>query len=97
MRPLAAITLFIVGGAVYKTLDFVLFLRKLPLDLFFLRLQLLNSFLVHDFNLLTVITIDTKRPPTFSVDGLTCGMGFSDFAMGMVCASRPFSLQSALG
>ena len=34
--PLAAITLFIVGGAVFKTLDFVLFLRKLPLDLFFL-------------------------------------------------------------
>ena len=24
--------------------------------------------------------IDTKRPPTFSVDGLTHGMGFSDFA-----------------
>lgn len=53
VRSLAAITLFIVGGAVLKTLDFVLFLRKLPLDLFFLGLQFLNFFFVHDFNLLT--------------------------------------------
>ena len=53
VRSLAAITLFIVGGAVFKTLDFVLFLRKLPLDLFFLGLQFLNFFFVHDFNLLT--------------------------------------------
>ena len=60
VRPLAAITLFIVGGAVFETLDFVLFLRKLPLDLFFLCLQLLNFFFVQDFNLLTVIKIDTK-------------------------------------
>jgi len=41
--------------------------------------------------------IDTKRPPTFSVDGLTHGMGFSDFAAEMVCASKLFPLQSALG
>ena len=41
--------------------------------------------------------IDTKRPPTFSVDGLCDGMGFSDFAADMVCASRLFPLQSALG
>ena len=53
VRPLAPISLFIVGGAVFKTLDFVLLLRKLPLDLFFLGLQLLNFFLVHDFDLLT--------------------------------------------
>ena len=53
VRPLAAITLFIVGGAVFKTLDFVLFLRKLAFDFLFLGLQLLNFFFVHDFNLLT--------------------------------------------
>ena len=41
--------------------------------------------------------IDAKRPPTFSVDGLTHGMGFSGFAAGMVCVSRLFPLQSALG
>ena len=52
--PLAPIFLFIVGGAVLKALDFVLFLRKLPLDLFFLSLQPLNFFFVYDFNLLTV-------------------------------------------
>lgn len=33
----------------------------------------------------------------FSVDGLTHGMGFSEFAAKMVCASRLFPLQSALG
>ena len=53
--------LFIVGGAVLKALDFVLLLRKLPLDLFFLRLQLLNSFLVHDFNLLTDRWVEKDR------------------------------------
>jgi len=40
-------------------------LRKLTLDLFFLDLQLLNFFFVHDFNLLTDIKMDRKRPPTF--------------------------------
>ena len=44
VRPLAAITLFIVGGAVLKPLNFVLLLRKLPLDLFFLGLQLFDFF-----------------------------------------------------
>ena len=41
--------------------------------------------------------IDTKRPPTFSVDGLTHSMGFSGFAVEIDCASRLFPLQSALG
>ena len=59
--PLAPFSLCIVGGAVFKTLDFVLFLRKLPLDLFFLRLQLLNFFFVHDFNLLTDRWIEKDR------------------------------------
>ena len=40
---------------------------------------------------------DRKRPPTFSVDDLTHGMVFSDFAAEVVCASRRFPLQSALG
>ena len=53
VRPLAPFSLFLVGGAVFKALDFVLLLRKLTLDLFFLDLQLLNFFFVHDFNLLT--------------------------------------------
>ena len=35
VRPLAPISLFVVGGAVFKALDFVLLLHKLPLDLFF--------------------------------------------------------------
>ena len=53
VRPLAAITLFIVGGAVFKALDFVLLLRKLALHLFFLGLQPLDFFFVHVFTLLT--------------------------------------------
>lgn len=53
VRPLAPISLFIVGGAVFEALNFVLLLCKLTLDLFFLDLQLLNFFFVHDFNLLT--------------------------------------------
>ena len=53
VRPLASISLFVVGGAVLKALDFVLLLCKLPLDFLFFRLQLLNFFFVHDFNLLT--------------------------------------------
>ena len=61
VRPLAPFSLFLVGGAVFKTRDFVLFLRKLPLDLFFLRLQLLNFFFVHDFNLLTDRWIEKDR------------------------------------
>ena len=97
VRPLAPLSLFVVGGAVFEALNFVLLLCKLTLHLFFLGLQLLNFFFVHDFNLLTNVKIDTKRPPTLSVDGLTHGMGFSDFAVGMVCASRLFPLQSALG
>ena len=44
VRPLAPISLFIVGGAVLKPLDFVLLLCKLPLELFFLRLQLFDFF-----------------------------------------------------
>ena len=44
---------FVVGGTIFEPLNFVLFLCKLPLDLFFLGLQFLNFFFVHDFNLLT--------------------------------------------
>ena len=92
MRPLAPFSLLIVGGAVLKALDFVLLLCKLALNFLFLGLQFLNFFFVHDFDLLTDIKMDTKRPPTFSVDGLTYGMGFSDFAAGTVCVSRLFPL-----
>ena len=53
VRPLAPLSLFVVGGAVLESLDFVLFLRKLTLNLFFLGLQFLNFFFVHDFDLLT--------------------------------------------
>ena len=53
VRPLAPFSLFIVGGAVLKALDFVLFLRKLPLHLFFLGLQLFDFFFGHNFDLLT--------------------------------------------
>ena len=53
VRPLAPFSLFIVGGAVLKALDFVLLLCKLAFDFLFLGLQLLNFFFVHDFNLLT--------------------------------------------
>ena len=38
VRPLAPISLFVVGSAVLKALDLVLLLRKLPLHLFFLGL-----------------------------------------------------------
>ena len=76
VRPLAAITLFIVGGAVFKPLDLVLLLRKLLFDFLFLGLQLLKFFFMHDYNLLTDIKMDTKRPPTFSVDGLGNDMDF---------------------
>ena len=44
VRPLAPFSLFVVGGAVLKALDFVLLLYKLPLELFFLRLQLFDFF-----------------------------------------------------
>lgn len=44
VRPLAPFSLFVVGGAVFKALDFVLLLYKLPLELFFLRLQLFDFF-----------------------------------------------------
>ena len=53
VRPLAPFSFFVVGGTIFEPLNFVLFLCKLPLDLFFLGLQFLNFFLVHDFNLLT--------------------------------------------
>ena len=53
VRPLAPFSLFIVGGAVLNALDFVLFLHKLPLHLFFLGLQLFGFFFGHDFDLLT--------------------------------------------
>ena len=53
VRPLAPFSLCIVGGAVFKPLDFVLLLRKLTLDLFLFGLQLFDFFFVHDFNLLT--------------------------------------------
>ena len=97
VRPLAPFSLFVVGGTVFEPLNFVLFLRKLTLDPFFLGLQLLKFFFVHDYNLLTDIKMDTKRPPTFSVDGLVRDMGFSGFAVEIDCASRRFLLQSALG
>ena len=38
VRPFAPISLFVVGGTVFKPLDFVLLLRKLTLDLFLSRL-----------------------------------------------------------
>ena len=44
MRPLAPISFFIVGGSVFKALNFVLLLCKLPLELFFLSLQLFDFF-----------------------------------------------------
>ena len=97
VRPLAAFSLFVVGGAVFEPLDFVLFLCKLSLHIFFLGLQLLNFFFVYGLDLLTDIKMGRKRPPTFSIDGLGNDMEFSDFAVEMVCASRLFPLQSALG
>ena len=50
-----------IGGAVFKALDFVLLLRKLTLDLFFLRLQLFDFFFVHDLDLLTDKWIEKDR------------------------------------
>ena len=44
VRPLAPFSLFVVGGTVLKALDLVLLLYKLPLELFFLRLQLFDFF-----------------------------------------------------
>ena len=61
VRPLAPFSLFVVGGTVFEPLNFVLLLRKLTLDLFFLCLQLLNFFFVHDFNLLTDRWIEKDR------------------------------------
>ena len=61
VRPLAAVAFFVVGGAVFEPLDFVLLLCKLALHLFFLGLQLLNFFFVHDFNLLTDRWIEKDR------------------------------------
>ena len=45
VRPLAPLSLFVVGGTVFKPLDFVLLLCKLPLDVFFLGIQLSKGFL----------------------------------------------------
>ena len=53
VRPLAPFSLFIVGGAVLKALDFVLLLCKLAFNFLFLGLQLFDFFFVHNFNLLT--------------------------------------------
>ena len=44
VRPLAPFSFFIVGGSVFKALNFVLLLCKLPLELFFLSLQLFDFF-----------------------------------------------------
>ena len=44
VRPLAPISFFIVGGSVFKALDFVLLLCKLTLDLLFLGLRFSISF-----------------------------------------------------
>ena len=44
VRPLAPFSLFVVGGTVFEPLNFVLLLRKLPLELFFLSLQLFDFF-----------------------------------------------------
>ena len=96
MRPLAPFSLFIVGGKVLKALDFVLLLCKLAFNFLFLGLQFLNFFFVHDFNLLTV-KVGCKKTAYVWVDGLCDDMGFSDFAVGIVCVSRLFPLQSALG
>ena len=46
VRPLAPVSFFIVGGAVFKALYFVLLLCKLTLNVFFLGLQLLNFLFV---------------------------------------------------
>ena len=54
VRPLAPLSLFVVGGAVFKALDLMLFLCKLAFDFLFLGLQLLNFFFVYDLDLLTV-------------------------------------------
>lgn len=45
VRPLAPISLFVVGGAVFKAMNFVPLLCKLPLDVFFLSIQLSKGFL----------------------------------------------------
>ncbi len=45
VRPLAPFSLCIVGGAVFKALDYVPFLYKLTLDVFFLGIQLSKGFL----------------------------------------------------
>jgi len=51
--PLAPFSLCIVGSAVFKPLDYVLFMYKLAFNFLFLGLQLFDFFFVHDFNLLT--------------------------------------------
>ena len=53
VRPLAPFSLFIVGDAVFKALDFVLFLCKLAFNFLFLGLQLFDFFFVYVFDLLT--------------------------------------------
>ena len=45
VRPLAPFSLFVVGGAVFKTMDFVPLLCKLLLNFIFLGIQLGKVFL----------------------------------------------------
>ena len=61
MCPLAPISLFVVGGAVLKALDFMLLLHKLPLECFLFGLQFFNFFFGHDFDLLTDKWIEKDR------------------------------------
>ena len=58
---LAPISLFVVGGAVLKALDFMLLLHKLPLECFLFGLQFFNFFFGHDFDLLTDKWIEKDR------------------------------------
>ena len=46
VRPLAPLSLFVVSGAVFKTMDFVLLLCKLLLNFSFLGIQLGKGFLL---------------------------------------------------
>lgn len=93
--PFPAVALFIVGGTVFKLLLFVPELGKLAAISAFSSGMIFCFGIAHD--LFGWDGWDEKRPPTFSVDGLDDGMGFSGFAAGTVCVSRLFPLQSALG
>ena len=80
MCPLAPISLFVVGGTVFKLLLFVPELGKLAAISAFSSGMVFCFGIAHD-----LFGWDEKRPPTFSVDGLDDGMGFSDFAAWTVC------------